>query len=90
MKTREKEFTEAEALEYFNKIMADYKATVIKGEWEKYKTEAIPLILSYKAKDVLDLEEHYEWTYEIHFVLTDEFVHTFSVWMEPNGVYGEW
>jgi len=27
---------------------------------------------------------------EIHFVLTDEFVHTFSVWMEPNGVYGEW
>ena len=73
---KNKEFTEAEALAYFEKVFESCNdARFISGEWS---TEF------YDYTDGM-------WIYRMKFSLGPEaHVYEFDVWWEVNKIYGEW
>lgn len=84
-----------EAEEYFYKVFESQgNAKIIKGEWEKLDTPAVPIYLASTMLGLspIDLEDHYEWDYKITFTLGPvNNLYEFDIWMEQgNKLYGEW
>jgi hypothetical protein len=77
---KEAEFTYEEALEYFYEVFKDTAATILDWDWNWYVVE-----------EWLDEPKHREVCLDLQFIIGEEHrIYVFSVWMEPNGLYGEW
>lgn len=69
-------FSSLEAIMYAAEHLYDYAFTITGGEWTYDNTDNA-------------------WFYDVYFVIGDgtgsnHHVHTFTVWMESHGLYGEW